>query len=704
VRRLAPTRKVLGIAAASTVVFVAGAASAWSSPSATTTTSSTSTAPTATGPAAYFVLNATADAASDHEIVGSSAFPNYTTGAVDNYYAKAHTHVDNAPFAEGTASPADTGPVGQTAAAGNFQQPQYADARWPGDPPKATYGTPGQPYAVATADDYAATAESSEASSGLSGTSGTQRLAAPKGFDTHLRAALAAWKAKWLGRLQPATTPKKPKVTIPAPAPAVPPVTTPAITVATPAVTVGSVATVPSVTVPPVVPSGLVPKSSASRSLQSSSAPPDGATLLHSTSETVLDPKTNDLVTRGESSLGRVSIGGGQIVFEGIHVTAQIANDGTPTDKESISVASASIGGIPVTIDQDGVHVAGKGQGLPYQQASDALNGALKSAGIRVYLVSPEVTHGGSGGQGGGIGPGLPIGSSTTTTDTTTTDTTTTGTTSTDTTTTDMTTTGETGTTSSLTGSCSPTSTTGGTEPTGTGTTTTTTSTSPTTTTTGPVIPIGGGSGAGTTTTDTTSTTDTNATTNDTSAEETVIATGVHVAFTQPVEAAGVPAQYVEHILGEVYVDSLAQPASALPDLGLDLSTVSGDGSLFGSSSGASSGSCLTGGRSGTKGTKSSGGTLGGGSTGGGPTPPASSSAPSSSGFASGSSQPTSGVLAGSTGEPVAATGTAPAASPMGFLSALKKPLWLLVIYLVWQVLMLVTGVSVWHWYRGGTS
>ena len=76
------------------------------------------------------------NAASDHEIVGSSAFPNYTTGAVDNYYSMAHAHVDNSPFAEGTASPADTGPVGQTAAAGNTQQPQYADARWPGDPPR----------------------------------------------------------------------------------------------------------------------------------------------------------------------------------------------------------------------------------------------------------------------------------------------------------------------------------------------------------------------------------------------------------------------------------------------------------------------------------------------------------------------------------------------------------------------------------------
>jgi hypothetical protein len=172
------------------------------------------------------------------------------------------------------------------------------------------------------------------------------------------------------------------------------------------------------------------------------------------------------------------------------------------------------------------------------------------------------------------------------------------------------------------------------------------------------------------------------------------------VVFTQPVDSSGVPAQYVEHILGEVYVDSLAVPAGPMPDLGLNLNLGSSSGSGFGSSSGA----CVTGRHSGTKGkTRSSLVSTGGGSSAAGSTPPAASS-PSGSGFTSGSSQPTSGVLGGSTGEPVAATTGTPSASPMGFLSALKKPLWLLVIYLVWQVLMLVTGVSVWHWYRGGTS
>src|SRR3954451_11050202 len=137
----------------------------------TTTRTQTLTTPETTTPDTpadrFLVLNGTVNAASDHEIIGSSAFPNFTTGAVDNYYSMAHSHVDNSPFAEGTASPADTGPIGQTAAAGNTQQPQYADARWPGSPNEATYGSQGGPYAVASASDYSATAEASAASNDL---------------------------------------------------------------------------------------------------------------------------------------------------------------------------------------------------------------------------------------------------------------------------------------------------------------------------------------------------------------------------------------------------------------------------------------------------------------------------------------------------------------------------------------------------------
>jgi len=42
--------------------------------------------------------------------------------------------------------------------------------------------------------------------------------------------------------------------------------------------------------------------------------------------------------------------------------------------------------------------------------------------------------------------------------------------------------------------------------------------------------------------------------------------------------------------------------------------------------------------------------------------------------------------------------------SPTGLAAALRKPLWLLVAYLVWQALMIATGWSLWSWHGDGAS
>jgi hypothetical protein len=704
-------------------VFVARPAAASSSATTTRTTTTTTTttsattwttaspAPSGSNPTAakYFVINGTVHAASDHEIVGSSAFPNYATGAVDNYYTMAHSHVDNSPFAEGTASPFDTGPVGQTAAAGNTQQPQYADARWPGNSGKATYGSPGQPYAVAEASEYRATAESSEASSGLSGPSGSSQMATPKEFNGRLRQALAAWKAKWQDRLR-LTTPtgemKTPTSTVavtPTVATPTATVTTPAATVTTPTVTVGVLPATPTVSVPlPAVPPAIAPHTATpSRSTSSAStASGDGASLLESSSLSTLEPKSEALVTSGESRVGRVSLGGGQIMIEGIHVAASITNDGTPTNKVAVSVGAASIGGVPVTIDQDGVHVAGQSQSLPYQQASDALDGALKQAGIQLFLVAPEIKTNSCDQTGTANGTTTTNSSDQTGTNSTTsscdrsgmntttnscgqTGTTTTTTssglpgttigTTTTTTTTTMNSSDQTG-TNSTTSSCGQTDTNSATSSCSqTGTTTTTSSSDQTGTTT---TTKSSGDGTGTTN----------------SGEETVTATGLHVVFTQPVSQSGVPAQYAEHILGEVFLDSLAVPAGDLPNLNLS--------SSLSSSSSSSSSSCPKGRHSGK--TKMSGGASkgGGGTSAGGSS---SSSSPSfSNSSSSGSSQPTSGFAGSGSQLASSSTGTAPQSFPARLASALRKPMWLLLAYLVWQALVIATGASLWTWRRDG--
>jgi hypothetical protein len=41
---------------------------------------------------------------------------------------------------------------------------------------------------------------------------------------------------------------------------------------------------------------------------------------------------------------------------------------------------------------------------------------------------------------------------------------------------------------------------------------------------------------------------------------------------------------------------------------------------------------------------------------------------------------------------------------PARFASALRKPLWLLLAYVVWQLLVIGTGWSLWNWRRGGAT
>ncbi|HEY8028510.1 MAG TPA: hypothetical protein VIE38_03265 [Gaiellaceae bacterium] len=784
-------------------VLVAGSASAKTSPKKTATKSPAGALPTPTvAPADKFsVINGTVNAASDHEIVGSSAFPNFTTGAVDNYYSMAHSHVDNSPFAEGTASPFDTGPVGQTAAAGNFQQPQYADARWPGGPDKATYGNQGGPYAASTADNNRAKADASEASNALSGPGprGTKTLAVPKGFDDRLRQALGAWNTKWSGRLGMPT----PKAKTPAAPVTVPssPVKPPSVPVTTPHLGVAPPVTVPSPKLPSAGAMGAtrspasltLPRPPASLPGLTASAPAPGgtesllsssslATLVYKTDKSEADTSENNtcksdtvgttgttgttttdttttakpksgtciLVLSGESSMGRVTLGGGQIVIEGIHVTASITNDGTtPSYKAAVSVASASIGGIPVTIDENGVHVAGQGQGLPYKQASDALNGALNKAGIQIFLVAPEVTNcsqtstgtgggttttttttstptstspdqpggtsscgqsgvsasscnpsGTSNGGGGGLpAPPTPTPAPTTTQSSTTTTPSPCGQngmgTSCD----------QTGTSTGGTGGGASGGLPGAPAPT---TTTTTTSTTTSTTTTpgscdqsGMTAPATSCTKAGAATGQTTASNDQSTTTSSTDAtspnstfqfgpgpgtnnagEETVTATGVHIVFTQPVSPPGVPAQFVEHILGEVFVDSLASPATPLPNIPFSA------GSSVSSSS--SSPSSCGGGHSGLK-TSGSGLSAGGSSSG------VAGSTASGAGSL-GSSASGLGSTSPSNGTPTANS------MPARFASALRKPLWLLLAYVVWQLLVIGTGWSLWNWRRGGTA
>src|SRR2546428_7589965 len=74
-----------------------------------------SVSPTASG---LDVFNGTVSATAVHVQAGSSAFPNFASGAIDNRYPLAHVRLDSSPTIQATSSPLDTGPLGQTIAAG----------------------------------------------------------------------------------------------------------------------------------------------------------------------------------------------------------------------------------------------------------------------------------------------------------------------------------------------------------------------------------------------------------------------------------------------------------------------------------------------------------------------------------------------------------------------------------------------------------
>jgi hypothetical protein len=495
----------------------------------------------------YAVINVTVDAATDHEIAGSSAFPNFDKGAVDNYYTLAHSAVDNSPSAEGTASPADSGPLGQTVAAGgSVNQPQYADSRWPGDSTKSTAGNQGGPYAAANAGPFSATATSSEASGpGSSGSAKSSksaksiRLATPKGFSRRLHRALVVWKATWLPKLHlklPGVKTPRLKLRVLSAVgtqlPTTPSVTTPSVTVPTLTPTVPTTTTTGST-------SKHKKKHKHHKRKKGSSPPPssskgDGQGLFESTTSAGFDP-SGAMLAAGESSLASVSIGNGQIVLQGLDTAVSVTNHGKPGEKLSVTIAGATIGGVPVTIDDHGVHVAGQGAALPYGQADDALNSALKQAGIQIYTVKPQIKKSRN--------------------------------------------------------------------------------------------------------------------------EVAITAAALDVSVAQQVAPSGVPAQYAEHRLAEVFVDSLATPGTPPGFLGLG---VTGGGVIGGGTTGA----------------------IGGGST--------SFGSSSSGGGYSSSSSPVSST-AGSTGS--------------SFLTSLtSKPLWLLLTYFLWQSIVIGTGASLWYWRQGGWS
>jgi hypothetical protein len=309
------------------------------------------------------VYNGTVSATAVHGQAGSSAFPNFASGAIDNRYPLAHVRLDSSPTIQVTASPLDTGPLGQTVAAGGQkEQPQYAEVRCPpqcDNKPVTVGGEPG-PFASAQAADGHGSSTARAGGGPLGGGGGG--APAPPGPP-------APPKSSGLG--VPAA-PADPVAAGPAPAPAtVDPLRAALAAWRARYLTANDARLYP------------MPAEGAPDAVEGDAAHSEGTV------------KDGVLTLVGESWAKNISLGGGQIAIHGLHVRASVKNDGNPGKDIVIEVGSAEVGGVPVTIGPQGVSV--KGQSVPgigegAAQANAALNQALAQSGAEMHAVAPKIT------------------------------------------------------------------------------------------------------------------------------------------------------------------------------------------------------------------------------------------------------------------------------------------------------------------------
>ena len=91
---------------------------------------------------------------------------------------------------------------------------------------------------------------------------------------------------------------------------------------------------------------------------------------------------------QGTSRVGSLDVAG-VLAVHSVVATAQVTvTGGTPVAVARLAVGSATVAGVPVTIDESGVHAAGQGTGLgPAEDAQEQVDQALAAAGLSVRAV-----------------------------------------------------------------------------------------------------------------------------------------------------------------------------------------------------------------------------------------------------------------------------------------------------------------------------
>lgn len=101
-------------------------------------------------------------------------------------------------------------------------------------------------------------------------------------------------------------------------------------------------------------------------------------------------------VATAQSRITDIAVAGGQLKVANLTSLAEATTDGTTATVNGTTTASgASIAGIPVTIDDRGITVAGNNQGVN-SIATATVNQVVSALGIKVALISPTGTPKGS--------------------------------------------------------------------------------------------------------------------------------------------------------------------------------------------------------------------------------------------------------------------------------------------------------------------
>lgn len=104
------------------------------------------------------------------------------------------------------------------------------------------------------------------------------------------------------------------------------------------------------------------------------------------TKVSVTGPKT--VRVTASSTVHDVSLAGGVIKFGSVSSVAEaVSNTKTGTGHAFTTVSDATIAGVPVTIDQTGVHLKGTSSPLP---STSPVNKALSQSGVQIFVAKPS--------------------------------------------------------------------------------------------------------------------------------------------------------------------------------------------------------------------------------------------------------------------------------------------------------------------------